>query len=371
MLRSDSVRSDGICLVSLSGNSDHHNALYSMFKALRGRCKVATVGAENPTSSNACHTADNHYVACPDRPGIAKGTFDFAAIENVVKVIKSTGCRIVYFESVHLWNCFILMRLGKDYVRVTTLHDVVPHDGSKSVLLCQKLQCRLSDYVVIKSAEFTNDARRLYNLPSERLLTLGVWRDWPTCDFRVGDGSFLFFGRMRKYKGLSTMKRIIDSCPHAHFTVMGAPDKESKPLLDDLQGLPNTEVVGREVNDCEMRNAFQNASWVLLPYESASQSGVIIDAYKYGKPVVAFDVGAVSSQVKDGVTGFLVPAGDISAFVDAVEKAASMDEAAYAAFSHAAYEFGSERYSAEELCEDFARQLNIMLADKGGFDGAI
>ena len=92
-----------------------------MFKALRGRCKVATVGAENPTSSNACHTADNHYVACPDRPGIAKGTFDFAAIENVVKAIKSTGCGIVYFESVHLWNCFILMRLGKDYVRCTTL----------------------------------------------------------------------------------------------------------------------------------------------------------------------------------------------------------------------------------------------------------
>lgn len=371
MFRDGCLWNAGICLVSLSRNSDHQNALYGMFKALRKGYKVATVGAENPVSSSACYTEDNHYVACPGRPGITKGTFDLTGIERIVRVIKGTGCKTVYFESVHLWNCLILMRLGKGYRRVTTLHDVIPHDGSKSILLCQKLQCALSDYVVIKSPEFLEDAKRLYGLPSHKILSLGVWRDWPDYNFQPGDGSFLFFGRMRKYKGLTAMQRIIESCPGVRFSVVGKPDGESRSVIDAIRGLSNVTALDREVEDEEMKCVFSKASWVLLPYESASQSGVIIDAYKYGKPVVAFDVGAVASQVKDGMTGFLVPGGDISAFVAAVKKAASIGEEEYSLLSRTAHEFGRLHYSAEELCESLVRQLDINSISGVGSSGSI
>jgi glycosyltransferase involved in cell wall biosynthesis len=46
----------------------------------------------------------------------------------------------------------------------------------------------------------------------------------------------------------------------------------------------------------------------------------IIEAMRAGLPVVASDVGGISESVEDGVTGFLVPAGDVSRLLDRLRK---------------------------------------------------
>lgn len=354
------VRGAGICFVSLSNNGDHQNTLYSMFNALRKKgYLVYAVGAESPVASNAPYTPENFYIRCPRRPGIAVDTFDLKALLTLVSVIKSTGCQTIYFESVHLWNCVILALLGKGFTKITTLHDVVPHDGSRSVLLCQKLQSRLSDSVVIKSPLFREDAKRLYKLRNNQIIDFGVWREWPAVSSTSGDGSFLFFGRLRKYKGIANMLALAQACPECRFRVVGEPDKESAPLVDELSYLPNVEVVARAVSDEEMAVSFRRSSWILVPYESASQSGVVIDAYRYGRPVIAFNVGAVGEQVHDGKTGLLAPAGDISSFIARVRRAAALDAESYAAISRNAYEFGRRTYSADILCDSFAKIFSV------------
>lgn len=355
------ARKSGICLVSLSNNSDHQNTLYSMFNALRekGYCAYA-VGAKNPMALNAPSTPSNFYVDCPNRPGVAADTFNVAALRRLVEVIKATGCRTVYFESVHLWNCAVMAMLGGGYTKVTTLHDVVPHDGSKSVLLCQKFQSRLSDFVVIKSPQFREDAKRLYGLSDAKIVDFGVWREWPAMDIAPGDGSFLFFGRLRKYKGVANMLALAKACPEKHFEVMGAPDYESAPLIAELKTLPNVFVTDRAVTDAEMEAAFKQVSWVLVPYESASQSGVVIDAYRYGKPVIAFEVGAVGAQVRNGETGLLAPSGDIRRLASCIEYASEFKPCDYERISRGAYEFGRSTYSAQVLCEAFADTFNVL-----------
>jgi glycosyltransferase involved in cell wall biosynthesis len=49
---------------------------------------------------------------------------------------------------------------------------------------------------------------------------------------------------------------------------------------------------------------------VVLPYVSATQSGVVPVAYSFGKPVVATTVGALPEYVDHGRTGLLVPPRD-------------------------------------------------------------
>lgn len=44
---------------------------------------------------------------------------------------------------------------------------------------------------------------------------------------------------------------------------------------------------------------------VLLPYRSASQSGVVQLAFSYGRPVVATRVGGLPDAVRDGLDGIL------------------------------------------------------------------
>ena len=100
------------------------------------------------------------------------------------------------------------------------------------------------------------------------------------------------------------------------------------------------------VSDEDMRKAFVESDWVILPYNSASQSGVIIDAYKYSRPVVAFEVGAIAEQIQNGISGYLVPADDKHAFIEKVKTVSVMPEEQYDRLSSTAYKYGCEKYAA-------------------------
>ena len=350
---------NSVCFVSFSYNADHQTTMYGMFNELNKQYNVATIGASNPKAANAQHSRLNHYVDCPTRPGLAKGTFNVKRILQTAELIKLAGCNIVYFESVHIWNLFLILILGNKFTYYSTIHDVVPHDGSKAVFYCQKLLCKFSDYVVIKSDCFADQAVSLYGIEESKIKIIEVWRDYPERIPKRNKGKCLFFGRLRRYKGLETMAEIIRRLPDVEFEIVGQPDEDASRLLDSLKFLPNVEIEGREVDNGEMEDAFRSASWVLLPYSSASQSGVIIDAYRYSTPVIGYNVGAIAGQISNEHSGFLIDCNDLEGFVSKVRDAVNMDECKYAEMSLCAYEFGKKKYDTSLRSAEFARKLGL------------
>jgi len=59
---------------------------------------------------------------------------------------------------------------------------------------------------------------------------------------------------------------------------------------------------------------------VVLPYLSATQSGIVQIAYNYDRPVVTTDVGGLPEVVHHERTGFLVPPGDAAALAQAITR---------------------------------------------------
>ena len=152
---------------------------------------------------------------------------------------------------------------------------------------------------------------------------------------RTADDSFnvLFLGSIRSDKGVSVIDAAIRGrAPRddLEFTFAGRGETALEVLVERLAAdRPDVEAtIG--VYDRELkRSLLRSADLVVLPYTTfESQSGVLGDAYEFGVPVVASDVGAVGPTVRSDGTGWVVPPGDATALREAIELAAA-DRDAY------------------------------------------
>ncbi len=341
-----------ICLITFSNNADHQNVIYSMYQALQGKADVYTIGIKNPKSQIAPHTEKNYYFDCPGRPGIEPKTLRIDIVRKIAKVIKQNDIKYIYFESLHVWN-ILLMWMCPQCIRIEAVHDVVPHDMSKTVVLCTKLASKVADHVILRNEKYKQLLSDEYNLPLSKITCFAPWRYFPEEDCSTHSGIFLSFGRIRKYKGLDKLEEIVKETPEVSYQIVGEPDEESKPVVESLKKYSNVEMVDHEVSDQEMIDYFHGADWSVLPYTSATQSGVIADSYRLSRPVIAFNVGAISEQIEDGVTGYLIEAGNGRAFAEAVKRAAAMSEEETDLFSHNAYEKGYNKYAAAAVADRF------------------
>lgn len=350
-------KSTPICLVTFSDNSDHQEVIYSMFHALYPTYNVYTVGIVNPKTPCAPHTDHNFYFDCPQRPGITEGSFDWKIINQIVDVIRTHKIQYIYYESLHLWNAFVMWKTRKIATNVEAIHDVVPHDNSKSMWLCNFVTAHLAKQVVLRNHMYKEKMASMYHISPQRIVSLDSWRSYPEEQKMTHSGRFLFFGRIRKYKGLDKLKKIIELCPQAHFNVVGSSDEASHDIVQQIKLLPNVQVEDREVSDAEMQTYFTEADWVVLPYGSATQSGVIMDACKFSRPSIAFNVGAISEQIIDGKSGFLIPEGDEEAFAAKIRDICRMSTVKQDKFAHEAYVFGLNKYSAVGAANSFLKIL--------------
>ena len=139
---------------------------------------------------------------------------------------------------------------------------------------------------------------------------------------------------------------------------MGRIDSQVQELADELKRLPNVTMNNGYVTDEKMAEAFIKADWIVLPYNSATQSGVVIDGYRYGRPCIAFSVGAIMEQVSEGISGYLIPEGDNEAFAAKLKEAVHMSENEYKKMSLNAYEYGVKKYSAEGAIDRFMKVIS-------------
>jgi len=123
----------------------------------------------------------------------------------------------------------------------------------------------------------------------------------------------LFYGFIRKYKGLETLissneflaKNLDDYQIIICGECYGDSSKYMK-LIKKYSSAKNDIIWINEYLSDEMSSLYFAASdLIALPYNSASQSGVIPTAYSYERPVVASDILGINEMIQDGKTGFL------------------------------------------------------------------
>lgn len=132
----------------------------------------------------------------------------------------------------------------------------------------------------------------------------------------------LFFGFVRPYKGLDTLYAALRLVPELDLalSVVGEAWGPEPPCAD-----PRVERVARYVGEAEAAACFARADVVVLPYRAATGSGVVPQALRHGRPVLATRVGGLPEQVEEGRTGWLVPPEDPAALAAALRRVAASD----------------------------------------------
>jgi len=134
----------------------------------------------------------------------------------------------------------------------------------------------------------------------------------------------LFFGYVRHYKGLDTLLAAwprVRARRDVTLVVAGEFYEDRAPylrLIEAAGGERAVRLLGRYIPDEEVEALFKAADLVVLPYRSATQSGVTHVAYALGAPVLTTDVGGLSETVIPDQTGLVVPPENTDALADGV-----------------------------------------------------
>jgi D-inositol-3-phosphate glycosyltransferase len=135
----------------------------------------------------------------------------------------------------------------------------------------------------------------------------------------------LFFGFVRPYKGLErlleAMPEIRRQLPDFHLCVVGdffGSRERFRQILARNGATDRVSLFDGYVPNEQVAAWFSAADLVVLPYESATNSGVVQIAYNFAVPVVVTDAGNLSEVVIHKRTGFVIGEPTPSSFATAL-----------------------------------------------------
>lgn len=134
----------------------------------------------------------------------------------------------------------------------------------------------------------------------------------------------LFFGLIRDYKGLDTLLEAWARFRRSgHKLLIAGEFYASRDKYIELikrLGL-ESEIILHDhfVPDSEVRNYFSASDCVVLPYKTATQSGVTQIAYNFCTPIIVTRVGGLAEIVPDSRVGFVVESS-VDGVLDGLER---------------------------------------------------
>ena len=212
--------------------------------------------------------------------------------------------------------------------KVWTIHDPILHSGE------DKWQTRLGYHLyrffraqfIVHNQQQRPVFSQQYSIRPERChyVPLGPYEVFTL--FKSGTPpatepqTVLFYGRISPYKGVEYLIKAAQQArkqlPSLRVIVAGKPNY---PLETETIEQDDTfEFLNGYIPNDQLARLLQRSALVVCPYTDATQSGVVMTAYAFHKPVIATSVGGLPEMIEDGVTGALVPPRDVGALSDAL-----------------------------------------------------
>ena len=133
-------------------------------------------------------------------------------------------------------------------------------------------------------------------------------------------------GRLVEQKGqLALIKAMAETQKDIHLTLIG--DGEMRGQIEGLiaqHGLSDRVSLTGWVDEARIKQELGAAHALVMPSFAEGLPMVVMEAMAAARPVIATYIAGTPELVQDGKTGWLVPAGDVTALAEAMDRFAAM-----------------------------------------------
>lgn len=135
--------------------------------------------------------------------------------------------------------------------------------------------------------------------------------------------NILFFGLIREYKGLDLLIEAFGKLDKSYrLIVAGEPYGSFEKYQKLIDASPNKENIILNTNyieDSQVSKYFSSADVCVLPYRSATQSGISSISYHFEVPMITTDVGGLRETIGERGTGVIMENGEPATIARAIE----------------------------------------------------
>lgn len=251
-------------------------------------------------------------------------------IQTAASRISDWGPDVLVYPMFHLWTPFLQRHLAA-IPGILFVHDPAPHPGLAHYLnsiMENRLIPQITRFVLFSDDLRDDLMNRGVSDTSIDVIPHGELsyyrRHYPLSSKASRSSThivLLFFGRITRYKGLEILLKAFKEIRRRYrVRLLVAGDGNLQPYSSLLQGLEDVVIINRWIKDHEIPELFAQADMAILPYTSASQSGVLALAASFELPVVATRTGGLAAQISAGRTGLLVEPGSVDQLIRAIEQ---------------------------------------------------
>lgn len=239
----------------------------------------------------------------------------------------------------------ILRRIKKNnHTKIIAITDnIIPHEKRPGDAAFTKYFLKPVDAFIIMSEKVLKDLQQFTNKPA-RCVVHPLYDNFGDIISKESARNFLkipqsdkiilFFGFIRKYKGLDilfdAMKILNEKETNKPIKLLVAGEfyEDEKPytdLIDSLKILPQLILRTSFIPDSEVKYYLCATDFVVQPYRNATQSGVTPLAYHFEKPMLVTNVGGLPDMVTDYKSG-LVAEPNPASIAEKIEELFSLGE---------------------------------------------
>lgn len=229
--------------------------------------------------------------------------FHYTWLEKIsISMARVAGFKTVI--TVHDVESFIGLKDTKFINEILLRADkLISHNIISQKQILQKTSVAFDKISVIPHGNYLSDIPYKINSISAR----------KKLDLPVEGFILLFFGQIKKVKGLdillNALPDVIKKYPKTYLVIAGKVWKDTfsqyETIIQDNKLTENIMAHIRYIPDDQVPLYYNAANTIVLPYRRIYQSGVLLMAMSYKKPVIASNLDGMSEIVEHGKNGLL------------------------------------------------------------------